>query len=57
MLLSFTDFQTFREMMLDYKRRNGNKSGLTLTGISIQKADIKSEHNFNKNFEKFNNKN
>lgn len=54
MLLSFTDFHIFKEMMLDYKRRKGNKNGLTLTGISIQKADIHSEQNFNKNFELYN---
>ena len=55
MLLSFTDFQAFKEMMLDYKRRN-SKQGLSLTGISIQKADIKSEMNSDKNFEIFKNK-
>jgi hypothetical protein len=55
MLLSFTDFQIFKEMMLDYKRRKTNKDqfGLSLTGISIKKADIESDNNYNKNLELF----
>jgi len=55
MLLSFTDFQIFKEMMLDYKRRKTNQGqfGLSLTGISIQKADIESDINYNKNLELF----
>jgi hypothetical protein len=60
MLLSFTDFHTFKEMMLDYKRRRNNKGGqfgLSLTGISIHKADIKSDKDYNKNLELFNKSN
>jgi hypothetical protein len=40
MLLSFTDFQTFKEMMLDYKIR---KQGGNSFGLSIEKADFKEE--------------
>jgi hypothetical protein len=39
MLLTFTDFQAFKEMMIDYKRR---KEGGTvgIFGISIEKANF-----------------
>lgn len=40
MLVSFTDFQIFKEMMLDYKiRRKGGNS----FGLSIEKANFKNE--------------
>jgi hypothetical protein len=41
LLLSFTDFQSFKEMMLGYKKRNQLQSDGFNMGLSIQKADIK----------------
>jgi hypothetical protein len=38
MLLSFTDFQIFKEMMLDYKRRKSLDNNKYF-GITIEKAD------------------
>jgi hypothetical protein len=46
MLLSFTDFQVFKEMMIDYKMRKIGKSEGFL-GLSVEKA------NFNKAFDNF----
>jgi hypothetical protein len=37
MLLSFTDFQTFKEMMIDYKKCKMGESNFVL---GIEKADI-----------------
>lgn len=48
-LLSFTDFQIFKEMMLDYKSRKSNKEDL-FAGICIQKA---SDSNQIKSFDNF----
>ena len=49
-LLSFTDFQTFKEMMLDYKARKNHKQDLFI-GINIEKV-TKEKHGENlDNFE------
>ncbi len=40
MLISFTDFQAFKEMMIDYKRRKEGGS-VGIFGISIEKAEFK----------------
>ena len=53
MLLSFTDFQIFKEMMIDYKRRRS--LGNYCFGITIEKAEkeiLRNEKAFEKNFKK-----
>jgi hypothetical protein len=49
MLLSFTDFPTFKEMMLDYRRRKSDKN-LGILGITVEKANLKDEMGLNNNF-------
>jgi hypothetical protein len=44
MLLSFTDFITFKEMMLDYK--NSKKSEITGLTVEIEKADLESSDKY-----------
>jgi len=46
MLLSFTDFQIFKEMMLDYKRRKAGGVNNGLFGISIEKANFNGDDDF-----------
>jgi hypothetical protein len=41
MILSFTDFQTFKEMMLDYKKCKMGESNFVGLTFNIEKADVK----------------
>lgn len=54
-LLSFTDFQTFKEMMIDYKKCKMGESNFTNFAMGIEKADIQKhladEVNYNLNLE------
>ncbi len=49
-LLSFTDFQTFKEMMLDYKARKNHKKDL-FNGINIEKVTKEKHGESMDNFE------
>jgi len=42
MLLSFTDFNLFKEMMLDYKISRSEKNNMQGFSLCIEKADLKS---------------
>lgn len=42
MLLSFTDFNLFKEMMLDYKKSKSEKNSFQGFSLCIEKADLKS---------------
>ncbi len=42
MLLSFTDFNLFKEMMLDYKKSKSEMSNFKGFSLCIEKADLKS---------------
>lgn len=53
-LISFTDFQTFKEMILDYKARKNQKKDL-FEGISIWKIGSNAKE-FDNNFDKLNEK-
>jgi hypothetical protein len=44
MLLSFTDFQTFKDMMLDYKACKAGESNFVGLSFNIEKADLKNIH-------------
>jgi hypothetical protein len=41
MLLSFTDFQIFKEMMIDYKKCKMGESNFADFAMGIEKADLK----------------
>lgn len=41
MLLSFTDFQIFKEMMIDYKKCKMGEGDFVDFAMGIEKADIK----------------
>ena len=45
MLLSFTDFNVFKEMMLDFKKRSAGGS-IGIFGISIEKANLNDKDDF-----------
>ena len=37
-LVAFSDFQTFKEMMLNYKHSKTNKNDLLVLGLNVQKV-------------------
>ena len=49
-LVAFSDFQTFKEMMLNYKHSKTNKNDLLVLGLNVQK--VPKDKN-GKNFDNF----
>jgi hypothetical protein len=41
MLLSFTDFQTFKDMMVDYKKCKQGEANFAGLSFGIEKPDLK----------------
>ena len=49
-LISFSDFQNFKEMMLNYKHSKNNKNDILVMGLNVQK--VPKDKN-GKNFDNF----
>ena len=49
-LVAFSDFQTFKEMMLNYKHSKNNKNDILVMGLNVQK--VPKDKN-GKNFDNF----
>ena len=53
-LISFADFQNFKQLMLDYKHKKENKNDILFLGLNVQKIN---NDNFDKLNEQFKTKN
>ena len=53
-LISFADFQNFKQLMLDYKHKKENKNDILFLGLNVQKIN---NDNFDKLNEQFQTKN
>ena len=53
-LISFADFQNFKQLMLDYKHKKENKNDILFMGLNVQKVN---NDNFDKLNEQFKTKN